>query len=125
MRRLFVSPAVARYAVLFNARDWDGVRAMLMDDVRLDLVSREKRVGRANVGHYFTNYDKVHDWCLVPGWLDGREVLAVFRNPADVRPTYFIELTLRDERVAAIRDFRYVPYIGREAEIVLIEGTAS
>jgi hypothetical protein len=26
------SPALARYAALFNARDWDGVRAMLVDD---------------------------------------------------------------------------------------------
>jgi RNA polymerase sigma-70 factor (ECF subfamily) len=121
----FVSPAVARYAELFNARDWDGVRAMLVDDVRLDLVSREKRAGRDNVSHYFTNYGRVRDWHLVPGWLDGREVLAVFRGPADPRPGYFIELTLHDDRVATIRDFRYVPYIAREAEILLMKGTAS
>jgi hypothetical protein len=37
------SPTVARYAALFNARDWDGVRAMLLDDVQLDLVSRAQR----------------------------------------------------------------------------------
>ena len=111
------SPALARYAALFNARDWDGVRAMLVDDVKLDLVSREKRSGRQNVSHYFTNYDKVHGWRLAPGWLDGRQVLAVFRNPGDTRPGYFIELDLADDRVAAIRDFRYVPYIGREAAI--------
>jgi RNA polymerase sigma-70 factor (ECF subfamily) len=122
----FMSPAVARYAALFNARDWDGVRAMLVDDVRLDLVSREKRAGRGDVGHYFMNYDRAHDWHLVPGRLDGREVLAVFRNPADARAGYFIELTLRDDvRVAAIRDFRYVPYIAHEADIVLVEGTKS
>jgi len=29
------SPAVARYVALFNRRDWDGLRAMLADDVRL------------------------------------------------------------------------------------------
>src|SRR5262249_12900531 len=121
----FVSPAVARYAALFNARDWDGVRAMLVDDVRLDLVSREKRAGRENVSHYFTNYGRVRDWHLVPGWLDAREVLAVFRNQADPRPGYFIELTLREDRVAAIRDFRYVPYIARDANIILIEGKRS
>ena len=114
-----VSLAVVRYAALFNARDWDGVRAMLADDVRLDVVSREKRAGRPNVSHYFTNYDKVQDWHLVPGWLVGREVLAVFRNPEDARPGYFIELSLRGDQVATIRDFRYVPYVGREAEIVL------
>src|SRR5262249_32530141 len=27
-----------RYAALFNARDWDGVRALVADDCRLDLV---------------------------------------------------------------------------------------
>src|SRR5262249_17244337 len=50
------SPLVARYAELFNARDWDAVRAMLADDVRLNLVSRAQRSGRREVGDYFTNY---------------------------------------------------------------------
>jgi RNA polymerase sigma factor (sigma-70 family) len=111
-----VSPALTRYAALFNARDWDGVRAMLVDDVKLDLVSRWKRAGRREVGAYFTNYDGLHDWHLVPGWLDGREVIAVLR---DTQPGYFMALTLVDDRVAAIRDFRYVPYILREAAIEL------
>ena len=120
-----VSPALARYAALFNARDWDGVRAMLIDDVKLDLVSRSKRVGREPVSGYFSNYDKVSDWHFVPGWLDGREVLAVFRDRGAVRPAYFIELTFTDERIAAIRDFRYVPYIAREAAIELAQGERS
>ena len=111
-----VSPALARYAALFNARDWDGVRAMLVDDVRLDLVSRWKRAGRREVGGYFTNYDSLHDWHLVPGWLDGREVIAVLR---DAQPGYFMALTLVGDRVGAIRDFRYIPYILREAGIEL------
>src|SRR5215510_8928598 len=111
------SPALARYAALFNARDWDGVRAMLVDDVKLDLVSRWKAGGRRQVNNYFTNYDRVTDWRLVPGWLDGREVLAVLREPGAARPAYFIELRLDDGRVAEIRDFRYVPYIAQEAEI--------
>jgi hypothetical protein len=114
-----VSPALARYAALFNARDWDGVRAMLAEDVRLDLVSREQRVGREQVSHYFTNYAAVSDWHLVPALLDSREVIAVFRNPHDRQPGYFIELGLIDGRIAAIRDFRYVPYIARDAVIEL------
>ena len=111
-----VSPAVARYAALFNARDWDGVRAMLAEDVRLDLVSRVQRSGRA-VGSYTSNYDKYHDWRLVPGWLEGREVIAVFRAPGDAQPGYFIELTLENGKVRLIRDFRYVPYVLRDARI--------
>src|SRR5688500_396568 len=81
------SPLVARYAALCNARDWDGVRAMLADDVRLDLVSRAQRTGRRDVGSYFTRYDAVHDWHLAPAWLDGREVLAVFPSAGAARPT--------------------------------------
>jgi RNA polymerase sigma-70 factor (ECF subfamily) len=115
--RRAVSPAIARYVALFNARDWDGVRALLADDVKLDLVSRWKRAGRREVSGYFTNYDSKSDWHLVPGWLDGREVIAVLRDPRETRPVYFMELTLAGGLVAAIRDFRYVPYIAREAAI--------
>lgn len=115
-----VSPALLRYAALFNARDWEGVRAMLVADVRLELVSASKRSGRDQVGIYFTNYDKLHGWHLLPGWLDGREVLAVFHDSRDTRPGYFVELTLIDDQVAAIRDFRHVPYIGRDAGIELV-----
>jgi RNA polymerase sigma-70 factor (ECF subfamily) len=111
------SPALARYAELFNARDWDGVRAMLVDDVKLDLVTRLKATCGPVGAIYLTNYDAISDWHLVPAWLDGREVLAVFRDPRDARPGYFIELTIADGRVAAIHDFRYVPYICREAAI--------
>jgi hypothetical protein len=113
------SPEVVRYAALFNARDWDGVRAMLADDVRLDLVGRVQRAGRAEVEAYFTNYDKVSDWHLVPAYLDGREVLAVFRDPGHARPDYFVELTFAGGSIADIRDFRYVPYIAEEAAFVI------
>jgi RNA polymerase sigma factor (sigma-70 family) len=115
------SPALTRYAALFNARDWDGVRAMLAEDVRLDLVSRSQRSGRREVSGYFTNYASHDDWHLVPAWLDGREVLAVFRSPSDARPSYFMQLALTDGQVKSIRDFRYVPYIGLEATVELTE----
>jgi len=112
------TPALARYTALFNARDWDAVRAMLADDVKLDVVTRIRRSGKRAV-EYFTNYDAYSDWHLVPAWLDGREVIAVFRDPGDARPGYFIELGLANDRVVSIRDFRYVPYIAREARFEL------
>jgi RNA polymerase sigma factor (sigma-70 family) len=110
-----LSPVVARYATMFNARDWDGVRSMLADDVRLDLALRSQRSGRRDVAVYFTNYARADDWHLVPAWLDDREVIAVFRHPDDARPGYFIELALAGDRIAVIRDFRYVPYVAAEA----------
>jgi RNA polymerase sigma-70 factor (ECF subfamily) len=108
------SETLLNYAALFNARDWDGVRAMLLEDVKLDVVSMTKRVGRDQVGTYFTNYSRMRDWRLVPAWLDGREVLAAFRGQ-DAQPAYFVEVTIRDGGVAAIRDFFHVPYIVQEA----------
>jgi RNA polymerase sigma factor (sigma-70 family) len=111
-----ISPALARYASLFNAHDWDGVRAMLADDAKLDLVSRRKLAG-PGVGTYFSNYERLRGWHVVPGWLDGREVLAVMADAQATRASYFIELAWTDGRVSLIRDFRYVPYIAQEAAI--------
>lgn len=41
-------------AALFNARDWDGVRELLSEDARLDLLTRSQRTGRRAVGGYLT-----------------------------------------------------------------------
>ncbi|WP_256735049.1 sigma-70 family RNA polymerase sigma factor [Variovorax sp. dw_954] len=110
-----ISPALLRYASLFNAHDWDGVRALLADDVRLDLVSRRKAAGRREVGQYFSNYDRTAGWQLLPAWLEGREALAVRTQAQSEAPAYFIEIDWAGGRVASIRDFRYVPYIARDA----------
>jgi RNA polymerase sigma-70 factor (ECF subfamily) len=110
-----ITPALRRYASLFNAHDWDGVRSMLADDVRLDLVSRRKAAGRREVGTYFSNYDRASDWHLAPAWLDDREVLAVLTDSHGSSPRYFIELGWRGGHVSAIRDLRYVRYIAQES----------
>jgi RNA polymerase sigma-70 factor, ECF subfamily len=110
------SPVLARYLELFNARDWDGVRAMLAEDVRLEVVSVARRDGRAQVGVYFANYDKRSDWRLVSGWLDGREVLLVMRSDVSERPASFVEVTQVGDSIALIRDYHHVPYITREAD---------
>jgi RNA polymerase sigma-70 factor (ECF subfamily) len=113
------SPGVARYVALFNARDWESVRAMLAEDVRLDLVSRVQRAGRREVSSYFTNYAAVHDWHLVPAWVDGREVVGVFRDGNHASLGYFVELMMRDGFITQIKDFRYVPYIVADAEVMI------
>jgi RNA polymerase sigma-70 factor (ECF subfamily) len=110
------SPDVVRYAALFNARDWDGVRAMLAEDVRLNLVSGVQKSGRHRVGRYFREYDALSGWRVVPAWLDAREVLAVFQHEDDVRPRNFMELTFANGRITKIRDFWHVTYIGRDAD---------
>jgi RNA polymerase sigma-70 factor (ECF subfamily) len=112
-----VSPAVARYAALFNARDWDGVRAMLTEDVRLDVVSRTQRSGRRGVGTYFTNYSKSQTWRVAPMWLEGREVLGLYRREQDDRPHHVILLDTDGVHVRAIRDYGHVEYLLAEARL--------
>jgi RNA polymerase sigma-70 factor (ECF subfamily) len=103
------------WAALFNARDWDGVRALTGEDCRLDLVSKAARRGK-EVGGYFGRYAQERDVRLAVVLLEGREVLGVFVGEAP-RPSYFILLEWSGDRVTRIRDFRYVPYIAAEAEV--------
>jgi RNA polymerase sigma-70 factor (ECF subfamily) len=103
-----------RSATLFNARDWDGVRALVGDDCRLDLVSKSHRRGK-EVGMYFGQYAK-QDVALRVVRLEGDLVLAAHVAGA-AAPAYFILIDWdEDGRVSSIRDYRYVPYIARDAE---------
>ena len=60
------------YVDRFNARDFDAIRDMLADEVRLDLVARTRMSGRSEVGTYLGNYARTHDWHFVAGFVDGR-----------------------------------------------------
>jgi RNA polymerase sigma-70 factor (ECF subfamily) len=114
------SAAVARYVALFNQRDWDGLRALLADDVKLNQSTYPLRAGRADVGLFFTIYAKMDGVSLVPAWLEGREVIAVFEDRADPKPSYMMWLEWRDGRISFIRDYRYVRYVAADAELALV-----
>ena len=114
-----VSPAVAHYVALFNRRDWDGLRALLADDVRLLQSTYTLRTGPADVGMFFTIYAKFDGVWLKPAWLEGREVIAVFANRADPKPAYVMWLEWRDGRISFIRDTRYARYVMADAELTL------
>jgi RNA polymerase sigma-70 factor, ECF subfamily len=114
------SAEIARYVSLFNARDWDPLRALLAEDVRLNQVSLAIRRGRADVGNFFTYYAVADDWSyLAPASVEGREVAAVFANANDQRPSYFMELVWQDGRILRIRDFRYARYVAENVPITL------
>ncbi len=98
------------YAARFNARDWDGLRALLTDETRLDLVARAERRGRA-VGEYYGRYAELPAMRAVAGRLDGRPAIAIFAPPDAPRPVTFVLIGWDGERIATIRDFRYVPYV--------------
>ena len=105
------------YVAHFNARDFDAIRAMIADDVRLELVNKTRLNGKAEVSRYFTNYAKVSDWHLVPGLVEGHPAILVFDpNQPDSKPKYFMLLNWSADKVATIRDFRHVAYVIDGAE---------
>jgi len=106
------------YVERFNARDFDTVRSMLADDVKLDLVNRLRLSGRTEVGAYFTNYGRVHNWRFVPGFVEGQPAILVSDpNDASERTKYFILLTWADDGLVGIRDFLFASYAMDGAEV--------
>jgi RNA polymerase sigma-70 factor (ECF subfamily) len=113
---------LAAYVERFNARDFDAIRNMLADEVRLELVNRTRLEGRREVGRYFSNYDKVSDWHFVSGFVDGQPALLV-RDPADASapPRYFVLLQWAGDTILNIRDFRHAPYAIEGAELTILD----
>jgi RNA polymerase sigma-70 factor (ECF subfamily) len=108
------------YVAHFNARDFDAIRAMIADDVRLDLVNKTRMNGKAEVSKYFGNYSKVSDWHLVPGLVEGRPAILVFDpNEPGSAPKYFMLLRWSADKVATIRDFRHAAYVIDGAEYLV------
>ncbi|MEO7999515.1 MAG: sigma-70 family RNA polymerase sigma factor [Gemmatimonadaceae bacterium] len=107
------------YSELFNARDWDGLRALFGEETRLEVVSRHQSRGKA-AAEYFTKYAEVmpaDDLRTDVVLVEGQPMLAVFRPSESNVPAYFIRLEWHQERVALVRDFRYAPYIVRDAVV--------
>ena len=105
------------YVAHFNARDFDAIRTMIADDVRLELVNKTRMRGKAEVSRYFGNYSGVGDWHLVPGLVEGRPAILVFDpNASEAPPKYFMLRGWAGDRVATIRDFRHATYIIDGAE---------
>ena len=113
------SDAVARYVTLFNQRDWDGLRALLADDVKLNQSTHPLRVGAADVGLFFTIYAKIDGVWLVPAWLEGREVIAVFEERDNPTPSYIMWLEWNNGKISFIRDYRYSRYVAADAGLML------
>jgi RNA polymerase sigma-70 factor, ECF subfamily len=118
-----LSPAeraqLSAYVELFNARDFDAIRNMLAEDVRLELVNKTRMRGSAEVGRYFSNYLSVHDWHLQLGFVDRRAALIVCDRNDSAQPMCFILLSWTAGQIGMIRDFRYARYVTEAAEIVL------
>lgn len=108
-----------RYVDVFNARDFDAVRALIAEDIQLELVNRTRMRGKAEVSTYFGNYARMRDWALSLGFVDGMPAILIRDTLApDAAIRGFVLVEWLEDRIVQIRDFRYAPYCLVDADML-------
>jgi RNA polymerase sigma-70 factor, ECF subfamily len=99
------------YVEGFKAGDFGAVRAMLADDVKLDLVAKLRKQGKGEVGEYYGRYAACEQWAFAAGVVDGRAAMLVYDREVSLEtPAYFVALGFDGQRVISIRDFLFARY---------------
>jgi RNA polymerase sigma-70 factor (ECF subfamily) len=100
------------YVEGFRSGDFDAVRRMLADEVKLDLVGKFSAQGKGTVGEYYGRYAAAADqWAYAAGVVDGQPAILVFdRKVSLTAPAYFVALSFKGDHVVAIHDFLFARY---------------
>ncbi|MET3900258.1 RNA polymerase sigma-70 factor (ECF subfamily) [Devosia sp. UYZn731] len=106
-----------RFVDLFNAHEFDAIRAMLSHDVRFELVSQFSG-DRLSFAAYFTRYADMTDRQLAIGTIDGQLAVLVVRTdiPADT-PNSLILIDWAEEQIIRLRDYSHARYVLTGASI--------
>jgi RNA polymerase sigma factor (sigma-70 family) len=103
---------ITAYVHLFRSGDFDAIRAMLADDVKLDLVNRLQWEGRDKIGLYFTRYAEETKWRFALGAVEGQPAMLVFDSTGPMeKPAHFVLIDWSESRIIEIRDFLFAPYV--------------
>ncbi|TGV13516.1 sigma-70 family RNA polymerase sigma factor [Mesorhizobium sp. M8A.F.Ca.ET.173.01.1.1] len=100
-----------RYVALFNARDWDGVRALTSADARLRVSDCYN--GLLSRSPYFVEYERSElPWRMRPGTIEGEIMLVVDRQYGEVwRPAYLVRIRATGGAIDRIADYYACPWI--------------
>jgi RNA polymerase sigma-70 factor (ECF subfamily) len=110
------------YVERFNAHDFDAVRNMLAEEVRLELVNRVRLEGKKSVAPYFSNYAARPYWRFAAGFIDRRPGVLVYDGEdPERRMKYFVLLDWAGERIIGIRDFVFARYAMDGAAVAILE----
>ena len=102
---------VRTYVHLFQSGDFDAIRLLLAEDVKLALVNRLKLEGRDDISRYFTRYAAQTKWHFVLGAVEGRPAMLVFDQAGPMeKPAHFVLPEWQGNQIVAIRDFLFAPY---------------
>src|SRR6202034_808993 len=100
-----------KYVEGFKTGDFDTVRAMLADDVKLDLVAKLSKRGKSEVGEYYAAYAAAQRWAYAAGVVDGRAAMLVYDREISLEmPAYFVSLDFAGDRLVSIHDFLFARY---------------
>jgi len=103
---------ISAYVQLFRSGGFDEIRAMLADDVKLELVNRLKLEGRGKIVPYFTRYAEVTKWRFALGAVEGQPAMLVFDSTGPMEgPAHFVLINWSESRIIEIRDFLFAPYV--------------
>jgi RNA polymerase sigma factor (sigma-70 family) len=97
------------YVELFRRGDFDAIRALLAEEVRLELVNRLRLEGRAETSVYFGRYAAAVGWRFGFGAVEGRPAMLVYDSEGKL--AHFVLIDWRDGTIVAIRDYLFAGYI--------------
>ena len=111
-----------KYVEGFITGDFNAVRAMLADDVKLDLVATLRKQGKSEVGEYYAAYAAAQQWAYAAGVVDGRGAMLVYDREISLeKPAYFVALDLDGDRVVSIHDFLFARYAMDGVDVSLLD----
>lgn len=113
-----VGARLIAYVDGFKAGDFDSVRAMLAEDVQLELVTKLRRSGKSDVSDYYGAYAAAVRWVFAAALVEGRAAMLVFDREVSLEePAYFVALEFAGGQVVGVRDFLYARYAMDGVEI--------
>ena len=111
-----------KYVEGFKTGDFDTVRTMLADDVKLDLVAKLRKQGKSEVGQYYAAYAAAKQWAYAAGVVDGRAAMLVYdREISLATPAYFVALDFDGDRLVSIHDFLFARYAMEGVDLSLLD----
>jgi RNA polymerase sigma-70 factor (ECF subfamily) len=108
---------IETYLERFNQRDWDGVRALLSEDARLEVVSRTEAPFHSSP--YFQNYSKLSwQWRLGLADVEGTPMVVHFRrSDGDWHPHSVIVVDIEGGKISRVRDYVHIAYMLGDARV--------
>jgi len=108
---------LALYVERFNNHDFDALRDMLADDVRLDLVGRAKGRGTTEVGNYYHRYSQFTNWHFRCALIESRPCILAFDTESSRHDaSFFILIEWHDGKIHLIRDYHHARHVMVDAE---------